>query len=45
MTGLGSRKNSKAGREFGFGKEEFIKEQKERNTVMFDADFESANIE
>ena len=43
--GLGSRKNSKQGREFGFGKAEFEKEQAARNIVKFDADFESANIE
>ena len=45
MGGLGSRKNSKQGREFGFGKAEFEKEQAAKNIVKFDADFESANIE
>ena len=43
--GLGKFNSNKKEKDFNFGKEEYLKLQAERNQVVFDADFESGNLE
>ena len=43
--GLGKQKTDKKEKKFNFGKDEYLRLQAERNQVVFDADFEGANLE